>query len=526
MDPITVTLDDLRLEANADPALLSTLAARRLGISPDRIKGIRILKRSLDCRKKPFITRVYKAAVSAQVPGSALKKPGIRLYKSEPYNVKRSASSVRPVVVGSGPAGLFAALVLSLSGLRPLILERGEPVDLRKNKVERYWSGGELDPESNVQFGEGGAGAFSDGKLNTNVKNRRIDFILESFHRYGAPESVLFDAKPHVGTDVLEKVLLNMRRHLEELGAQFVFSARFVGFSEKNGAICGVEYEKGGEKFGVETSRCILAPGHSAHDTFRALFDSGVAIRSMPVAIGARIEHRQRDVDVAQYGLEALGRYVLPPAEYKLSANFADFSVHTFCMCPGGVVVAASSDPLGVVTNGMSRSARDGVNANSALLVSTAGLYDQTEVFSSLEYIISVERRAREYGGGLAPAQLAGDFLARRPSVGAGTVTPTYRPGVRFGSLDEVLGETVCDRLREGLVRMDRMIPGFASPDAVLTAPETRSSSPVRILRGEDCQSSVAGLYPCGEGAGFAGGIVSAAADGMLCAEKLIDSLD
>ena len=521
-----ILLDDLRLSPDFKEKDLFLAAAAKLGVKVSAIKKAVLIRKSLDCRRKPDIVCVCRVAVGLSPENEARfsKRNGVSPYKPPEYRVSPSRSELRPVVVGSGPAGLFAAYVLALSGLEPLVIERGDPVEIRKQKVERYFSSGVLDPESNVQFGEGGAGTFSDGKLNTGIKDERIAFVLEAFHRLGASESVTYDARPHVGTDVLEKVVVNMRVELGRLGAEFSFNSKLTGFESENGRLKSVTYRKEGSDVTVACSDCVLAIGHSAHDTLEMLRESGVFMTAMPAAAGVRIEHPQAVIDLANYGKEALKRFSLPPSDYRLAYNPTGFSVHTFCMCPGGSVVAASSDPDSVVTNGMSDSSRNGPNANSALLVSTAGDFPLTDPFSTLKFMRGIERRAFAAGGsdGCAPAQLVGDFLLGRPSTGPGSVVPTYRPGVKFGSLDKVLGTPICDRLRAGIKRFAAMLDGFAVPDAVLTAPETRSSSPVRIVRDDEKNSSVRGLYPCGEGAGYAGGIVSAAIDGMKCAERII----
>ena len=520
-----IRIRDIQLPPEHNAHQLTFEAAKLLKVSNSKIRKLRLVRRSIDARKKPDVKLVY--TIDVAVDGNEnkiLKQSGCKRASIAPqayYKVPKGKSSAeRPVVVGFGPAGIFAALVLAMAGLRPIVLERGEDAVRRHEKVERFFATGELDERSNVQFGEGGAGTFSDGKLNTGVNNPRIGWVLEQFVRSGAPEQILFDAKPHVGTDILLEVVQDLRRRIQALGGEVRFDAQVVDIHHKDGRVTAVELENG-EK--ISCGACILAIGHSARDTFQMLLEQGVTMEPKPFSMGVRIEHKQSMVDLAQYGAV---HPALPPADYKLVRHLEDGTVYTFCMCPGGYVVAAASEHGGVVTNGMSLSGRDGENANAALLVTVdPSCFPYDGPLGGVQWQRDIEQAAYRIGGYRAPAQLVGDLLAGRPSTGCRSVTPTYRPGVTWCDLSQVLPERILGALKQAIPELDRSLKGFADPDAVLTAPETRSSSPVRIVRDETRQSSLRGLYPAGEGAGYAGGIMSAAIDGIMSAEAVIEML-
>ena len=510
-------------EHNAHQLLFE--AARMLRVSNSKIRTLRIVRRSVDARKKPDIRYIYTIDVAVEGnEGKILRQSGCKRASLAPTSYYKPpkvlpAPGKRPVVIGFGPAGMFAALILAMAGQKPLVLERGEDALTRHEKVENFWKTGCLDSKSNVQFGEGGAGTFSDGKLNTGVNNPRIGWILEQFVKAGAREDILYDAKPHVGTDVLLEVVQNLRKRIIDLGGEVRFNAQATGLQVKGDTLTGVEVN--GKEI-IPCDAAVLAIGHSARDTFEMLNAQGIPMEPKPFAMGVRIEHKQTAIDEAQYGKTDP---VLPPADYKLVEHLEEGTVYTFCMCPGGYVVAAASEEGRIVTNGMSCADRDGENANAALLVTVnpaifpyegplGGMYWQRELEEKAFAVTDSYR---------APAQRVGDFLAGIPSSAPGTVTPTYRPGVAWCDLRQVLPSRITDCLAQALPKLDGKLKGFAGPDAVMTAPETRSSSPVRILRDESRQSQVKGLYPCGEGAGYAGGIMSAAIDGIITAEAILD---
>lgn len=519
-----IRLRDISLPPEHNPHQLQFEAARMLKVSNSKIRKLTIVRRSVDARKKPNVRIIY--TVDVAVEGSEkkiLKASGCKQAALAPASFYKPPKPMepprqRPVVVGFGPAGMFAALILAQAGWKPLVLERGEDAQSRKEKVDAFFQTGALDIRSNVQFGEGGAGTFSDGKLNTGVNNLRIRWVLEQFVKAGAHEDILYDAKPHVGTDVLVEVVQNIRRRIIQLGGEVRFNTQVTGIRMEGASLTGLVV---GDGEVIPCDKAVLAIGHSARDTFQMLEQAHVPMEPKPFAMGVRIEHKQSAIDLAQYGGE---NPALPPADYKLAEHLEDRTVYTFCMCPGGYVVAAASEEGGVVTNGMSNAAREGENANAALLVSLNPQdFPYEGALGGMRWQRQIEEAAYRLSGSYrAPAQKVGDFLAGIPSAGAGAVNPTYRPGVVWGDLRQCLPEVITRAIAQALPKLDKKLKGFSDPETVMTAPETRSSSPVRILRDETRQSSIRGLYPAGEGAGYAGGIMSAAIDGIMTAERIL----
>ncbi len=520
-------ISNLNLPLDGGMDQLRAQAAKALGLPEAQLPPLTLWRKSVDARRKGDVH--YVCAVRCALPDEdrvlAKARGQVTAVAEAPYRfppVRRPDSVLRPVVVGMGPAGLFAALFLARAGLPPIVLERGRPVEERRRDVERLWTAGALDSQSNVQFGEGGAGAFSDGKLQTGVHDPRVRTVLETFAAFGAPEDILYVQKPHVGTDVLFTVLQNLRAELLRLGCDLRFSSTFTALDAPGGALRAIRVAGPQGAYDLPCDALILAPGHSARDTFAMLRDAGVAMEPKAFALGLRIEHSQAALSQAQYG-PAWEK--LPPADYKLACHLPDGrGVFSFCVCPGGQVVCSSSEVGTVVTNGMSLRARDGTNINGGLLVGVDPAdFQSGDPLAGFDFQRRWEALAYRLGGGgfAAPGQTVGSFLDGGQPTLKSPLAPTYRPGVTAADLARCLPDFAAHALRQAIPLLGRKLRGFDHPQALLTGVETRSSSPVRLLRGPDLQSPLRGLYPCGEGAGWAGGITSAAADGIKAAEAV-----
>ena len=540
---VNASLDEADDE-NACLIVGKRVAKRVLRCKDSEIKSIELHRKSIDARKKrdvhfilSFRVELTSPHLEREVVDSVAERDRSRVRVIEddepsfPSPVS-DAPQERPVVVGAGCAGLFAALTLAEAGLKPLLIERGDPAFRRSYAIDLFLKERILDPESNIQFGLGGAGTFSDGKLNTGTKNPAHRLILETFVEAGAPRDILWDAKPHIGSDILPTVVTAISQRIEQLGGVVRYRTKLVDIRiDASGAITGIDVQSSQDAAyePIETKHLILACGHSARDIFELLKDHNVALAQKTFAMGVRIEHPQRDIDRAQYGASA-GHPALGAAPYKLVAHLPNGrSVFSFCMCPGGQVVAASSEPGHLCVNGASLNARNGRNANAALLVNvTPDDLPSDDPLAGIELQCACEQAAYRLGGSNwnAPAQLVGDFLAKRPSTACGKVKPTYPLGVTWTAIDEALPQHIVESLRLGIPLLGKRLRGYDRPDAVLTGVETRSSSPITVTRDRACHAvATPGLYPCGEGAGYAGGIMSAATDGIRCAEALIADL-
>ncbi|AGK99160.1 NAD(P)/FAD-dependent oxidoreductase [Clostridium pasteurianum] len=538
---MSIRINNLTLNIEEDISSLKKKAASKLKVSEVDLKHFKILKESIDARKKNNIKFNYAVEASLEKERKIINRLRDKDIRFEEENNEEELVygslnlNSRPVIIGMGPAGMFAGLLLAEKGYRPIVIERGESVENRTNRVEYFWRTGKLNTESNVQFGEGGAGTFSDGKLTTRIKDKRCDYVIDKFISFGAPEEISYEGKPHIGTDILKNVVKNLREKIKALGGEVRFNSRLEDIITKNNKIKAVVVN--GEEINCET--LILAIGHSSRDTYEMIYKKDILMEPKPFALGVRIEHPQDMINENQYGKYA-NHSRLKAADYRLTytSNIAKRSIYSFCMCPGGEVVAAASEKNRLALNGMSYYNRDKENANSALVV-TVGVEDfqkecynfNNKIFNEKYPLLGMEMQ-RYYeeqafmAGGSdfnAPVQLVGDFLRDESSKKIGSVNPSYKPGYKPTNLKNCLPDYVVDTLKEGILSFDKKIKGFSDNDAILTGIETRTSAPVKIMRNENLESiSINGLFPCGEGAGFAGGIMSAAVDGLKCAEAII----
>ncbi|WP_411679060.1 NAD(P)/FAD-dependent oxidoreductase [Clostridium thailandense] len=526
---MAIRINNISISIDEDINNLKIKAAQKLKLSIADINNFKIIKESIDARKKDLIKFNYAIEIECENESKVVNRAKDKDVKMKEKKFKEEFSfgikkiDHRPIIVGMGPAGMFAGLLMAQKGYKPLIIERGEKVEERTKTIEEFWKTGKLNINSNVQFGEGGAGTFSDGKLTTRIKDIRCDFVLEELVKAGAPEEIIYSGKPHVGTDILKTVVKNIRKKIIELGGEIRFNSKLENLIIRDKDLKAIIVN--GEE--IPCDSLILAIGHSSRDTYEMLYKNNVFMEPKAFAIGVRVEHSQKLININQYG-----KYVdhprLKAADYRLThaAKATGRSVYSFCMCPGGEVVGASSEENRLVTNGMSNYKRDKDNANAALVVTVGEQdFEGNSPLKGMEFQRHYEGLAYKLGGGeyKAPIQLVGDFLEDNISTKLGNIKPTYRPGYEFRDLRNCLPNYVIESLKEGLVNFDSKIKGFASRSAVLTGIETRTSAPVRLTRNDRLESiNIKGIYPCGEGAGFAGGIVSAAVDGLKAAESIM----
>ena len=520
-----LTVNNVKISLNCKD--FKNCIAKKLKILEKDIISVHILKKAIDSRNKNdvFFVCNFAIEVSKNITKKLMKHKDVKVHKEYTYNINKVKSEDKIIIVGTGPAGLFCAYVLALSGIKPIIIERGESVNQRIRTVEKFFSEGKLNTESNLQYGEGGAGTFSDGKLTTNINDERIEFIKKTFVEFGANEDISYLSKPHIGSDVLVKVVQNMRNKIIEMGGQVHFNTCLTRIIKNNEIINKIEIRKNNKLEIWDCDKLILACGHSSKDTIKMLYENQVTIEQKPFSMGVRIEHLQEEINKAQYGEKFYNHPSLPPADYKIAIHLPNNrSLYSFCMCPGGIVVASSSEEKTIVTNGMSNYKRNEVNANSALLVNVlTSDYESSHPLAGLYFQEKYEKQAYNLTKSYkAPCTLLKDFTSGKLSESFGKVKPSYRPGVKFAKIENCLPPFSVETLKSGIKEMGKIIKGFDDEESILTAIESRSSSPIRIKRNNNYQSNILNLYPIGEGSGYSSGITTSALDGIKCAEQII----
>ena len=523
-------INNLKIRDNLSTSEVFFIAIKKASIKKDDVISWKISKKSIDARKKADVHFIYSIDLNLKDEKKYLMHKNKNLEKINDirfpdYKISKKclkdSSQKPPIIIGAGPSGLFAALTLIQNGITPIVIEQGKPIEERQNDVNLFRTTGKLNTLSNVQFGEGGAGTFSDGKLTSGISSPYCKKVLQEFVNFGAPEEILYNSKPHIGTDNLLNIIRNIRNYIISKGGIFLFNEKVTDFEICNQKITAIHCSKR-----IECDNVILAIGHSSRDTFETLYKLGVNMEAKNFSVGVRIEHLQSMINSSQYG--SITKLKLPPASYKLAYHSPNGrSCYTFCMCPGGVVIASSSEPNSIVTNGMSNFSRNGINSNSALLVNvTPSDFKNSSPLAGIYFQKELEEKAFNLGGQnyFAPIQRVEDFLLNKKSEFIGKVKPSYIPGTTLSNLNDILPDFVSNTLKEGIKYFDTKLHGFGDADSLLTGVETRSSSPVKIIRNEHLSSNIHGLYPCGEGAGYAGGIMSAAVDGIKCAISILEN--
>ncbi len=519
---MTIYVNDIFLPVNHNVDDAFQIALKRSGVKKDNVKKLYVRKKSIDARGGE-LKFVYSVCIVLYEPISLAGISGVGELEEFDYKITPTKKlKERPVIVGFGPAGIFCAYLLALYGAKPIVFELGKNVDERKKDVDLFFQSGIFNKTTNVQFGEGGAGTFSDGKLTTRINDKRCSFVLKTFYEFGADESILYEAHPHIGTDKLAGIIKNIRKFIEKNGGEVYFQSEVTGFQIENKQMKGVILSNG-EK--ISTDKVVLAVGHSSRKMYELLSEMGIAMEKKPFSVGLRIEHKREFINYGRYGKYAENEN-LGAADYQFSYRKGERGCYTFCMCPGGQVIASNSEEATVVTNGMSKSLRDDVNSNSAVVASVLPQDLDSNILSGVEYQRALEKKAFVLGGGTysAPAQLSCDFLSDKKTSAFLSVKPSYPLGIEFCNFNDVLPDKIKEMLKLGLASFDKKIKGFSSDAGVLTGFETRTSAPLRVLRGSGYNSiSLKGLYPCGEGAGYAGGITSAAVDGLRIAQAILE---